>query len=292
MVVMVNGVFMTLTAFAISFNAETVYASVVVIVSGNTMGSGFAIGEHCIITNDHVIVDADNVRITTYAGEKTSAIVEYADSNLDIAVLSISEVTLPPLNSADAELCEVGDDVYTIGAPNTLSYTLTKGILSAKDRKIGLQSYLQTDAAINSGNSGGPLLDDEGRVIGINTMKLSDSEGISLAIPITSVYAFLTENDISANDKGIVDESFSTKASPTVIPVSPSTETGQSSAGTVYEDDTTEQVSTLFILAICSVALNIILIIMLIFSKGKNILKRKDCLERTDFEINVWGDGD
>ena len=99
---------------------------------------------------------------------------------------------------------QVGSDVYAIGAPESLAYTLTRGVLSAKDRKVGGRAYLQFDAAINSGNSGGPLLNDAGQVIGVITLKIDNAEGIGMAIPMSSVRDYLRFNGIEVDAVGNV----------------------------------------------------------------------------------------
>jgi serine protease Do len=188
-------------ASAIGFAAEDVYASVVVIQSGNSYGSGFAIGGSRIITNAHVINDRRNVVVSVYQDQNYEATVLSLDKTLDLAVLDIGEKKLPYLAMEDYSDLAVGADVYAIGAPLDMAYTLTKGVLSAKDRILDGRSFLQTDAPVNSGNSGGPLLDENGRVIGINTLKLTDSEGIGLAIPMTAVAKFLQDNGIGIEEQ-------------------------------------------------------------------------------------------
>lgn len=197
-----------LSAGAIGFNAETVYDAVFVIYSGDALGSGFAIGENCVITNAHVIDNVWDVTVQNYEGDEFSATVLDMDEDKDIAVLVVEE-TLPYLPVADIDKTHIGSDVYAIGAPQSMSYTLTKGVLSAKEREVGDYTYLQTDAAINQGNSGGPLLNDQGQVLGVNSMKLLDSEGIGLAIPVTRVCEYLESLDIEldagGNVKGALD---------------------------------------------------------------------------------------
>ena len=192
-----------MAASAIGFNAETVYESVFVIYSGNALGSGFSIGKNCIITNAHVIEDISDVTVQTFDGDEFIARVLDMDEDKDIAVLVV-EKELSYLPVADIDETSIGSDVYAIGAPQSLSYTLTKGVLSAKERAVGDYTYLQTDAAINQGNSGGPLLNDKGEVLGVNSMKLMDSEGIGLAIPITRVCEYLQSLDVPLDDHGNV----------------------------------------------------------------------------------------
>lgn len=192
---------------AIGFDASKIYESVVVIYSGNSLGSGFAVDENIIITNAHVIENKNNIKVQVYNDKEYSAQVIALDKDLDMAIIKIEDVILPILEISDYNNILIGNDVYAVGAPKNMSYTLTKGILSAKDRVIGSYAYLQTDASINSGNSGGPLLDDNGKVIGMNTLKISSTEGIGLAIPMTRVSKFITDKNIPiVKQKDIIKE--------------------------------------------------------------------------------------
>ena len=119
----------SLPVFAIDFDAETVYESVFVIYSGSFLGSGFAVGENCIITNAHVIGQKNNISVSTYNGSKYSAKLVAMDDNLDIAILSVKGAAFIPLKIANLDNISVGDDVCAIGAPNSLAYTLTKGVV-------------------------------------------------------------------------------------------------------------------------------------------------------------------
>lgn len=271
----------SISAYAIGFDTEEVYNSVFVVYSGNSMGSGFAIGENCIITNAHVINNQYDVRIETYSGEIKRAFIVSMDERIDIAVIGVSDASFTPLHVADLSTVNVGDDVYAIGAPNSLAFTLTKGVVSSKKRIVSRQKYIQTDAAINSGNSGGPLLNDAGEVIGVNSYKMSDSEGIGLAIPIDVVVSYLETGEIELNESGNV-------ANPVVE--EPATD---SSINEPISDDTSSgkpSSITVIVLAIClavSAALNISLIIILVFQKKKNQYIKTDPSERTDFDIEI-----
>ena len=271
----------SLSAYAIGFDTEEVYNSVFVVYSGNSMGSGFAIGENCIITNAHVINNQRDVRIETYGGEIKRAFIVAMDERIDVAVIGVTGASFAPLHVADLSKVNVGDDVYAIGAPNSLAFTLTKGVVSSKERLVSRQKYIQTDAAINTGNSGGPLLNDAGEVIGVNSYKMSDSEGIGLAIPIDVVVSYLETGEIELNESGNV-------ANPIVE--DPMTDTPNSNSQSV--DDNLRQQSSIAspLLAIClvvSVALNIALIIMLVFQKKKSQYIKVDPSERTDFDIEI-----
>jgi serine protease Do len=269
---------LTVCASAMDFDAETVYESVVVVYAGDTVGSGFAVGEHCIITNAHVVADNARVNISTNFGNEFQAFVTSVDSRLDIAVLAVPETYFVPLKSADPDGAKIGDDVYTIGAPNSMAYTLTKGILSAKKRRVGAQSYLQTDAAINTGNSGGPLLNSAGEVLGMNTLKISNSEGIGLAIPITTVYAFLADEGIEFDGEGYVSEDFHVEDG-----------TGAEEAGVPEPQPggSLRGFSVLLVLLCCSTLLNMVLIIVLVYARGKKRYQGSAPSARTDFDIDI-----
>ena len=273
-----------LSASAIGFTAEEKYNSVFVVTSGNSLGSGFAVGENCIITNAHVLDNPNNIVLTTYAGETHAAYLVGYDQDKDIAVLGVKDAKFTPLTIADYKSLNTGDDVYAIGAPKSMAYTLTKGVISAKERKIGKHTYIQTDAAINEGNSGGPLLNDAGNVIGINTLKMSDSEGIGLAIPMTVVSDFLKSLNIELDENGNVAEA--------IVQENKDKETDKPSD----KDEDNEQekptntplIVTILAIALCvSVAGNIVLVILLVFQKRKNLNLKYDPRERTDFDIDI-----
>ena len=273
-----------LSASAIGFAAEEKYSSVFVVTSGNSLGSGFAVGENCIITNAHVLDNPNNIALTTYAGETHTAYLVGYDQDKDIAVLGVKDAKFTPLTIADYKALNTGDDVYAIGAPKSMAYTLTKGVISAKEREIGKYKYIQTDAAINEGNSGGPLLNDEGNVIGVNTLKMSDSEGIGLAIPMTVLSDFLKSLNIELDENGNVSETIiqETKEDEKNKPSEKDDDKGQE------KTLKTPLVVTLIIIALCcSVAGNIVLVILLVFQKRKNLNLKYDPRERTDFDIDI-----
>ena len=157
----------------------------------NSLGSGFVIDPSgIIVTNQHVIADADEIEVTFNDQTKLIAKVLGQDSKTDLAVLKVEpEAPLPALEFGSSEEIRVGDWVLAIGNPFGLGGTVTLGIVSARNRNIDAGPYdafLQTDAAINRGNSGGPLFNMEGKVIGINTAIISPtggSIGLGFAIP-------------------------------------------------------------------------------------------------------------
>jgi len=160
-------------------------------------GSGFIISKDgYILTNNHVVGDADKVTVKLQDGREFTAKTIGTDPHSDVAVIKIDDKNLPVLPLGDSDAIEVGEWVVAIGNPFGLSHTLTVGVVSAKGRSsVGIADYenfIQTDAAINPGNSGGPLVDVEGRVVGMNTAIFSQSGGymgIGFAIPINMAKA-------------------------------------------------------------------------------------------------------
>jgi putative serine protease PepD len=163
---------------------------------GTATGSGFLIDdEGHVLTNQHVVDDAQSVTVRFPDGDEIDARVVGADSSSDVAVLELESVPtgVTPLELGSSEALEIGDLVVAIGSPFGLEGTVTSGIVSALHRELTapdgftIDGAIQTDAAINPGNSGGPLLDGQGRVIGINSQIASSSggnEGIGYAVPI------------------------------------------------------------------------------------------------------------
>ena len=154
-------------------------------------GSGFIISaDGYILTNNHMVEEAEKVSIELTDGRKFTAKIIGADSDSDVAVVKIDADDLPYLELADSDALEVGEWVLAIGNPLGLTHTVTAGIVSAKGRSgFGLadfENFIQTDAAINFGNSGGPLINLDGKVVGINTAIAGSSGNIGLgfAIPI------------------------------------------------------------------------------------------------------------
>jgi serine protease Do len=157
------------------------------------LGSGFIIdAKGIVITNNHVIQDAEDIVVRVGGDKEYKATIIGQDPLSDIAVLQIdSKEKFIPVNFGDSDKARIGDWVIAIGNPFGLGGTVTAGIISARNRSIGLsryEDYIQTDASINSGNSGGPLFDMNGDVVGINTAILGKggSIGIGFSIPSNS----------------------------------------------------------------------------------------------------------
>ena len=158
-----------------------------------SLGSGFIIdADGLILTNNHVVENADEIVVQTATDKEYKAKVVGRDPKTDLAVIKIEPngEKLTPVKLGDSDKLRVGDWIFAIGNPFGLSNTVTAGIVSAKGRFIGQGSYddfIQTDAAINPGNSGGPLVNLKGEVVGINSAIFSRSGGnigIGFAIPI------------------------------------------------------------------------------------------------------------
>jgi serine protease Do len=154
-----------------------------------SLGSGFIISaDGFIITNNHVVANADEIKVKLSDGREFKGTVKGADEKLDLALVKVeSKEPLPSVGLGDSDAIEVGEWVMAIGNPFGLAQTVTAGIVSAKGRVIGSGPYddfIQTDASINPGNSGGPLFNAKGEVIGINTAIVAGGQGIGFAIPI------------------------------------------------------------------------------------------------------------
>ncbi len=145
------------------------------------LGSGFVISEDgYIVTNNHVIDAADEIRIEFFSGDTLPAKVVGTDKKTDIALLKVeSDAPLPFVSLGDSDLMRVGDWVLAVGNPLGQGFSVSAGIVSARNRELSgtYDDFIQTDAAINRGNSGGPLFNMDGQVIGVNTAILSPTGG-------------------------------------------------------------------------------------------------------------------
>jgi serine protease Do len=158
---------------------------------GTSLGSGFIIDPAgYIVTNNHVIEDAEEIMVLTHDNEELKATIVGRDEKTDLALLKVeAKHPLPAVNWGDSEVLRIGDWVMAIGNPFGLGGSVTAGIISARQRDINsgpYDDYIQTDASINKGNSGGPMFNMDGEVVGINTAIFSPtggSIGIGFAIP-------------------------------------------------------------------------------------------------------------
>src|SRR5438067_4727554 len=170
--------------------AERVSPSVVHVRRGRGAGSGIAIApDGYVLTNAHVVDEAKAVEVVLVDGSTYRAPVIGADPATDLAVVRALGPSLPALELATADTLRVGQLVIAIGDPLGLQSTVTTGVVSALGRSLRandgrtIENVIQTDAALNPGNSGGPLVDTHGRVVGINTAIIAGAQGIAFAIP-------------------------------------------------------------------------------------------------------------
>lgn len=165
--------------------------------AGESVGSGVCVGENgLIITNSHVVNGARNIEVYLSSGSVESAEILWEDTVQDLAIIR-ANTSIPYLPIAESNNLNVGEDVVAVGTPLSLilKHSFTKGIVSALNRTLQVETagglaymdnLIQHDASLNPGNSGGPLINLNGEVVGINTLKISGGEGIGFAIPSTS----------------------------------------------------------------------------------------------------------
>lgn len=167
-------------------------------------GSGVIISsDGYIVTNNHVVGFADELEVTTYDNRTFKAKLIGTDPGTDMAVIKIEENNLPTMDYADSDQAQIGEWVLAVGNPFDLTSTVTAGIISAKGRNINIiqgrskiESFIQTDAAVNPGNSGGALVDDKGRLLGINTAIATQTgsyAGYSFAIPVNMMRKIVSD---------------------------------------------------------------------------------------------------
>lgn len=162
---------------------------IVTIRTESSLGTGFFINDRgYLVTNQHVIEGAKKISVLGYDKRLVSAELVGSDNVKDVALLRI-ENNYPYLSLADSDNLKVGNKVIAIGNPLGLSYTVTEGIISANHRvgPTNLPEYIQTDVSLNPGNSGGPLIDTNGRVVGMNNFKLGNAESIGFALESNSL---------------------------------------------------------------------------------------------------------
>lgn len=168
------------------------------------LGSGIVLSDNgYILTNQHVAGNKySNCYVTLESGITYNGSVVWSDNNLDLAIVKITASNLDYIELADSDNINLADEVYAIGNPIGIEFqrTVTKGIISGIDRTIKIEEgdqgnymedLIQTDATINEGNSGGPLINTNGELIGVNTVKISDAEGIGFAVPINIIKPIL-----------------------------------------------------------------------------------------------------
>ncbi len=176
--------------------------AVVTITAGDKSGAGFIVSpDGSILTNNHVIEDTDETKLQVKLqnDEELSATIAHTSIERDLCVLRIERTNLPVVQFASSEKLTSGQDVAAIGAPLGLEHSVTRGVISALAREIDGQKYIQIDAALNEGNSGGPVINEQGQVIGVAVMIATEAQNVGFAIPSTAVMQFMQANGLSFN---------------------------------------------------------------------------------------------
>ncbi len=170
-------------ALSLAEIAEQALPATVTVRCGDRQGAGFFVRTDRIVTNAHVLCD-DFPKVETSDGRTLEAQVYEEDAWLDLALLEVDPQSMEVLALGDATELSIGDPVVAIGNPHGLDFTVTPGTVSQNVRIMMGILYIQVDANINPGNSGGPLLDSQGRVVGVVTMMAGEGSGLGLALPV------------------------------------------------------------------------------------------------------------
>ncbi|HEV8269701.1 MAG TPA: trypsin-like peptidase domain-containing protein [Chitinophagaceae bacterium] len=188
----------TVTNVVKSSSKSVVHINIIKKITGRTAqktmersgsGSGFVISsDGFIVTNNHVIEKADSIKVSFADGIEVNGILVGADPSTDVAVLKLYDGDVHPLEFANSDLIQAGQIAIAVGNPMGLQHTVTAGVVSATGRSLRarngrlIDDVIQTDAALNPGNSGGPLLNSEGKVIGMNTAVIASAQGLCFAV--------------------------------------------------------------------------------------------------------------
>lgn|GEM_PF-988700 len=173
--------------------SKKVLAAVAAVKCGEKVGSGFFVGPEKLFTNAHVVCTDGPVMVTLADGRNLLGKVGVKDPWTDLAVVEVAGANLEPLEVGDTTSLEPGDKIVFVGSPRGLDFTVHEGRVSFVGRNFLGLAYVQLDATVNPGNSGGPMFNDRGEVLGIVSMKVTDAEGIGLALPLE--YAQAPAND-------------------------------------------------------------------------------------------------
>ncbi len=188
---------------------EKAVKSVVTIRTDFSQGTGFIVDEEgYVVTNAHIMEGARAAGIITYDGNLHQVKLIGKNELMDIILLKIeTEGTYEPLELADSNYAQVGEKVIAIGNPLGLQFSVTEGIVSAVHREgiNKIKAYIQTEAALNPGNSGGPLINKQGKVIGINNFKIGGVEGLGFALESNYVKDAVNDIAIKALEKRLID---------------------------------------------------------------------------------------
>ncbi len=179
---------------------ERVSDSVLTVKVDDRVGAGFIVSpQGYALTSAHVVGDKSEVTVTLADDTELAAGVEQQDDDRDLALLRLEQENLPAAQFAGSATLKQGAKVAALGSPLGLEGSVTEGVISAVSREIEGNSYLQIDAALNEGNSGGPVIDERGRVIGVATAVIKEAENLGFAIPSDAVITFLQEAGVAVN---------------------------------------------------------------------------------------------
>ena len=174
--------------------------SVFTLKAGESVGSGFVVTpQGDALTCKHVVGDAKEVEVTLANGEKAKATVAATDATRDLALLKLDRTGLPAVVFTPSAGLKPGMRVAAVGAPLGLKNSATEGVVSALDREVKGQKYLQIDAALNKGNSGGPVVNANGEVVGIATATIQEASSVGFALPSEAVLEFLKAQGVTAS---------------------------------------------------------------------------------------------
>lgn len=177
--------------------ASKIRDAVITVAVENRSGSGFIVNpDGSALTNKHVVGDANSVTVKLRNGDQLTAQVVKCATPQDICLLKLERQHLPAVQFASSAKLKQGQAVAALGSPLGLSGSLTKGTVSAVDRDVDGQKFIQLDAALNQGNSGGPVINADGLVVGMATKAAKEAQNVGFAIPSDDIMAFLTTSNI------------------------------------------------------------------------------------------------
>jgi serine protease Do len=173
--------------------ARIALASTASVRCADSVGAGFFVADGLLLTNAHVLCrDGSAPKVVLADGREASGSPLRRDEALDLALLSVAGLSARPMPLGDGGAVAVGDRVMMVGSPVGMDFTVHEGMVSAVGRVVLGNAYIQLDAKVNPGNSGGPILDTSGRAVGIVSLKRTDAEGIALALPINYAWTGLS----------------------------------------------------------------------------------------------------
>ena len=179
---------------------ETVDQAVLTVRAGEAEGAGFVINtDGYAITNAHVISHGGQVEVRLADKRVIAAKIIKRDDARDLAILKLDATNIPNVQFASTKTLKPGSEVAAVGAPLGLEHSVTKGVVSSLERTIEGKAFIQIDAALNPGNSGGPLVNEKGQVVGVNTKVASQAQNVGFAIPSDDVLTFLKSANVSYN---------------------------------------------------------------------------------------------